>query len=539
MDTHYTDGENLKMVVDNRWIVPHCPLLSKMFDAHVNVEYCHSVKSIKYVLKYVNKGCDMAVFGLSNSVSHDEVTQFQTGRYISSNEAVWRIFDFSIHERYPAVMHLSVHLENGQRVYFTSENAREKVTNPKNTTLTAFFQLCQNDPFARTLYYYDVPKYYTWNISKGEFCRRKQGRRIPEYAGICESETLGRVYTVHPNNAECYYLRMLLHEMKGPISFEDLKLVNGEICQTYREACLKLGLLEDDKHWNNTLIEAEITRHPRQMRELFAIILSTCAPADPLSLWERFKESLSEDILHRVKIANPNIDIQFSEDIFNESLILIEEKCSSICNKTLFQLGLPTPNYHQRIIINKELLRERQYNIEELQMYVENQRQLLVNDQKLVFETVMNRYESGNGGIFFLDAPGGTGKTFLLNLILAAVRSKSEIALAVASSGIAATLLSGGRTAHSTFKFPLNVNQTDQINCNISKRCNMAEVLKLCKIIVWDESTMTHKKLLEGLDRLLRDIREIDHLMGNVLVLLAGDFRQTLPVIPKSTSADE
>jgi hypothetical protein len=61
------------------------------------------------------------------------------------------------------------------------------------------------------------------------------------------------------------------------------------------------------------------------------------------------------------------------------------------------------------------------------------------------------------GRVFFLDVPGGTGKTFLINLLLAQIRSSDKVALAVASSGIAATLLSGGRTAHSTFKFPLNV----------------------------------------------------------------------------------
>lgn len=46
---------------------------------------------------------------------------------------------------------------------------------------------------------------------------------------------------------------------------------------------------------------------------------------------------------------------------------------------------------------------------------------------------------------FFLDAPGGTGKTFLLSLILAKIRSQQKIALAVASSGIA---------AHSALKLP-------------------------------------------------------------------------------------
>ena len=48
-------------------------------------------------------------------------------------------------------------------------------------------------------------------------------------------------------------------------------------------------------------------------------------------------------------------------------------------------------------------------------------------------------------------------KPFLTNLLLAKMRLKGQIALAVASSGIAATLLTGGRTAHSAFKLPLDV----------------------------------------------------------------------------------
>lgn len=277
-----------------------------------------------------------AIWQYSNFQTTFHTTQFQIGRYISSNEAVWRILGFDIHKRYTAVQHLSVHLENGQRVYFTPENAREAILNPRNTTLTAFFKLCQNDPFAKTLYYFDVPKYYTWNDTKRQFYRRKQGKRICEYAGICANETIGRVYTVHPNNAECYYLRMLLHVIKGPTSFEYLKSVDGEVCQTYREACLKLNLLENDKHWEDTLSEAELTRHPKQIRDLFAIILSCCAPADPRKLWERFKECLSEDILRRIRIAHPEIDIQFSDNIFNEALILIEKNAYQSQTKQFF-----------------------------------------------------------------------------------------------------------------------------------------------------------------------------------------------------------
>lgn len=160
---------NQDFEVDNRWIVPYSPLLLKVFKAHINIEYCNSVKSIKYICKYVYKGSDMAIFGVVDPNINDEIHQYQMGRYISSNEGIWRIFSFPIHERHPAVVHLDVHLENGQRVYFTAANAVQRADSPPQTTLTAFFKLCELDEFAKTLLYAEVPTYFTWNLSKKEF----------------------------------------------------------------------------------------------------------------------------------------------------------------------------------------------------------------------------------------------------------------------------------------------------------------------------------------------------------------------------------
>ena len=154
-----TVGLHRVLDVDNRWIVPYNPLLCKIFNAHINVEFCNSVKSIKYVCKYVNKGSDMAMVGLQHD-QNDEITCYQIARYISSNEAVWRLLNFPIHERYPAVIHLSVHLENGQRMYFKPSSMQTVDPVPPVTTLTAFFALCESDDFAKTLLYPDV-KYYT------------------------------------------------------------------------------------------------------------------------------------------------------------------------------------------------------------------------------------------------------------------------------------------------------------------------------------------------------------------------------------------
>ena len=83
---------------------------------------------------------------------------------------------------------------------------------------------------------------------------------------------------------------------------------------------------------------------------------------------------------------------------------------------------------------------------------------------------------------------GGTGKTFLINLVLAKVRSEGRIALSTASSGIAATLLDGGTTAHSRFKIPIDI-QSDS-TCNIPAQGNLANLLRETDLVFWDEAPM-------------------------------------------------
>ncbi|KAK4326713.1 hypothetical protein Pmani_002732 [Petrolisthes manimaculis] len=94
--------------------------------------------------------------------------QDKMARYISSNEAAWKLFKFSLHERYLTVVHLAVHLENGQLVIFNPNNPQQlqqQVSTPRPTTLTAFFYLCSHDQFASSLLYHEVPQFYTWQLS--------------------------------------------------------------------------------------------------------------------------------------------------------------------------------------------------------------------------------------------------------------------------------------------------------------------------------------------------------------------------------------
>ena len=149
-------GKWMQVEVDNTWVVPYNPWLLRQLHCHVNIEMCTSVKAIKYVLKYVTKGCDQAVISLQQTTHApicNEIDNFQHGRYVGSSEAAWRI--------------LAVHLGNGQRVYFTKATAMDKATDPApRTTLTDFFRLCREDEFACTQLYADLPAFYTWDKAK-------------------------------------------------------------------------------------------------------------------------------------------------------------------------------------------------------------------------------------------------------------------------------------------------------------------------------------------------------------------------------------
>ena len=133
------------------------------------------------------------------------------------------------------------------------------------------------------------------------------------------------------------------------------------------------------------------------------------------------------------------------------------------------------------------------YDQGEQQAYVEHNAPLLTADQQKVYDCFCSMIDRYEGGMLFLDAPGGTGKTFLINLILAKLRSEGKIALATASSGMAATLLTGGRTLHSTFKIPLDLHAMDIPTCSIKKGTALCKVIQESKAVVVDEAPMTNR----------------------------------------------
>jgi ATP-dependent DNA helicase PIF1 len=78
-------------------------------------------------------------------------------------------------------------------------------------------------------------------------------------------------------------------------------------------------------------------------------------------------------------------------------------------------------------------------------------------EQMDAYEEIMSTIDSDQGGRFSMDGPGGTEKTFLYRSLLATLQSPNKLAMATATSGIAASIMPGGRTARSHFKIPLKL----------------------------------------------------------------------------------
>jgi len=96
----------------------------------------------------------------------------------------------------------------------------------------------------------------------------------------------------------------------------------------------------------------------------------------------------------------------------------------------------------------------------------------LNKEQREGFDEILQHVRANKSQVFFVDGPGGTGKTFLYKALLARVRSQGLIAIATATSGIAASILLGGRTAHSRCKIPIKIG--DNSMCSFMKQSGTA-----------------------------------------------------------------
>ncbi|XP_072084609.1 uncharacterized protein [Arachis hypogaea] len=128
---------------------------------------------------------------------------------------------------------------------------------------------------------------------------------------------------------------------------------------------------------------------------------------------------------------------------------------------------------------NSMIMNELSYDVHKLHEEHASNFNKLTDEQKFVYQTIVDTVASKRPGLFFVYGFGGTGKTFLWKLLSCCLCSERKIVLNVASSGIASLLLPGGRTTHSLFCFPIDLNEESV--CNIKKDSQRAELI--CRVL--------------------------------------------------------
>ncbi|XP_021733043.1 uncharacterized protein LOC110699839 [Chenopodium quinoa] len=441
----------------------------------IGEKVCSTIKAVKYLYKYVYKGHDRISFKISatNDNKVDEIEQFESGRWVSPCEGVWRIFGFDLYEIYPPVMPLPIHLPYMQSIAVRPhENLKRVVRDPKRsrTPLTEYFAMNFTINGGINLLYGEFPEHYRWDASTKEWKGRKNTLTV-----------VGRISFVLPA--------------------EDLCTVDNYVCATFQETAKRLGLLEDDDAASICLAEAAEVQLPGAFRRLFATVLIFFQPSDPSALWEKYYTSLSEDFRYQFKDC--------TEKIKQLTVSLLEQHLESI-GKSLKTFGLDHLSYN----VSDEFRKTRDIadalNTAILEEFI-NSKERLNPAQLKEFDYIMKHVNEGKGEI----------------------RIMNKIVLPTALSGIAASNLPSGRTAYSRFKIP--VDHKSCFTCDVPKQSSLAHLIKETTLIIWDEASMTNKANLQALDLLLQDICENTTLFGGKLIIFGGDFRQVLPIVPQKT----
>jgi hypothetical protein len=427
-------------VADNSWVVPHNKFLLMKYDAHINLECSASIAVVKYLFSYIYKGSKTSSATVHNS--DDEIQLFSDGRLTSAAESIWHVLGFDLHKQEPAVQRLGCSLPDDPDVQFSATHTPDEVADAADEALrstshiVAWFELNAVDAFARTLLYVDIPVHYIWSSHDRRWKRRKYKIRV-----------LGRIYPVDPSSREAWALRVLLQHSRGCVSSTDLRTVCGEERETFWEAAVAAGLMDDDREYHRCLSSTQIS--PTSLRALFLIIITKCQPRDPMFLLHTFFEELTSDFLgqHAHKLALLYQHIMHNVDVELEvlGLSMPPDALVDTSADTFLETFVSHPLLCNNVTLNAE--------------------------QQHVHDCVLHDMTLPVGHVFVLTAPAGTGKTFLINAILASARSTGLRVVPCASSGLAASLLGHARTGHGLFKIPTQLEELSHCRPRAVYKC--------------------------------------------------------------------
>ena len=203
------------------------------------------------------------------------------------------------------------------------------------------------------------------------------------------------------------------------------------------------------------LHEASLTHMPSQLRDLFVQILVHCLPSDPLQLWTEHREEMASDFVRRGATHARSLDAALQAI---DSLLQCHGTTSVAC-------GLPPHEaFNHEEPRNRALRQALAFDEYDAAEIAERMIPQLTPEQQSILEDIKAASEATSpdtqSRAFYVDGPGGSGKTFLYQTLIHHFHSRGQIALACAMSGVAATLLPGGTTAHSLFGLPIHMNDS-------------------------------------------------------------------------------
>lgn len=231
-------------------------------------------------------------------------------------------FEMKLHIGHePNVVRLPIHLSHEQQIVFNpSTNAQHILESYQNTdtALMAFFKINQllgpTHDLAWTLTYQEFPNHFI--IKSDETNPQSKVWSCHQHISFA----IGWMIYVGPTAGERFYLQTLPMVIRGPKSFNDLKTVNSESCETFHEACINLGLLDDDGKWEICLQDAANIKTGPQLCHLFTTLLLFCTPTHPNVLWQHFHNKIYDYLQHRLSdlgqiiIRQEDIQLRLTSD---------------------------------------------------------------------------------------------------------------------------------------------------------------------------------------------------------------------------------
>lgn len=191
--------------------------------------------------------------------------------------------------------------------------------------------------------------------------------------------------------------------MRGPLSFTDLLTVDGHYYNSFREAAQKRGLLEETGYANRCMDEAVQSQMPRTLRRLFATLLIFCKVEHPQDLWSKYYTDLSDDFKRQYKNDEPRIFLATAMDI----QCFLEAMGKSLSN---YNLDRYLHSETSALRIKQDIRDALESPVPE--QYMEASRSLN-REQRAAYKSIIHHIKTNKPGAFFIDGPGGTGKTFL------------------------------------------------------------------------------------------------------------------------------